>query len=608
MHLRGVGHVRRVGKAVRVELVVISMLYGIASGCVAQTFDNDSATYLPINTSASDDCLDDGQSCTVDSQCCGLCHHLDAVCYTPDWLSCDEPQHAVVPAGVIDSTPAGKLQWLQTNGYQGDIYDAHLHIYATGEPMGRMTPTGQFVVYRPVTIEEAFSLHDFFVSEHLNIVGGANLILADFGGLGDPTSQYEFQGQTLTPSYRPFEAGTSIDDDNTAAFSGANVNNAYTLYTKLASYVKEENRYRYFAFPSLDWHKIRYGILEGTFTSIEHVKKALASQIRWARDFGYDGIKFKSEWFPSSRTSAMRSLVLLETLPDAGDEPWEIDGEMFNGPGGILDTAARLGIPLLFHAGDSGARAEEFWGPDGILATVLDAHPGLKLQIAHGFVLANAHASDEHASNATVCDQRVKWVFDLFDRFDGRAGRSMLRIDLVWRFLEWWREHNELYQQGEPVEYDYRDLLIRYSRHLMLGLDPVLKEVEDYQSDGCGSNGRLEQNYVTMRSKLEGPYRPNDPSTRFLDLVDAGSTLDSIYRNNLLEEVAVDPSKAEQIGSAGVDSNNVRHVNCDRVIDYVRGLGSAINTNWRGTTPATDPLVRSMQDTLEALQARCSER
>ncbi|MFC1609798.1 Ig-like domain-containing protein [Myxococcota bacterium] len=551
-------------------------------------------------------CSDDGQACLLDDACCGICDYVEAVCISPDWLDCEAPVHPVEPSDTIDTTPGGMLRYLWDQGYQGDIYDGHIHVFATGETHARSRADGDLQVLRPITIQEHFDLHKFFTEENLNIRGGSNLALANFGGLGDPSSTFQYGGDTYPVVYWPAEAGTPPLDDNMAAFAG-NVLSAFSLYTKLASYEPSADAYHYFAFTGPDWAAIRAGILEGSITSIEGVKARLAEQLERFRDLGFDGLKFKQEWFPDTPPGVMRDLVLLETLPDVGDEPWEIDSEMFNGPGGILDTAAQLGMPIVMHAGDATARAEEFWQPNGIWATVLEAHPGLKLQIAHGFAVAWAHKDAPHVDHAEKCNQRVQWMLELFERFDGQDGRAMLSIDLVWHFMMWWKEHNDLFQRGIATDFDYRDILINESRHFLLGMDPVNRAASDFQSDGCGLNGRMERNYITYRVTMEGPYDSDSPSIRFLDLLDEEDTLTNIYHDNLFRHVSVDPDDAYQVGLAGLDTHNVRHIDCAAGIAYLEELRDSIRTDYRNTTPETDPGVLLAQQTIDDFAAKCAD-
>jgi len=502
---------------------------------------------------------------------------------------CTAPAHGIVPAESIDGSPGGQLRWLLDHGYQGDIYDAHAHLFAVPEtsllPSLTDPPVDRFVI-EPMSIADQLDAHLFYLSEHLHIRGFVNLALPNLGGLGDPSCTYEWRGGTYPMAYVPAKPGSDPGDDNLMAFAG-NVYSASALYTKFASFDPASGRHRVFAYTGLDWADIRAGVLDGSIASVEDVKARLAARIRRFREIGFDGLKFVSEWSAgrNGKWGAARNLVLLETL-DASGDPWALDGEMFNGPGGIFDIAVEVGFPVVVHGGDGGANTEAFWAPGGLWDRILDAHPGLELQIAHGHAIGNLHKGRPHeGADAEACDQVFSWMVDLFDRHDGSNGGAMVRIDMG-SLISVFAEHNSLHRSGASA-HDIRQILIDYDRHFLLGLDPINQAARTYQTEGCGAIvNPIESQYLGARVKLEGPFVEGNPKMQYLDLIGEGDTLDRIYRENLFEQLG-----------------EVSAVDVPLAIDYIEELIASVNTEYRGTTPETDPLVAALSEILAELSA-----
>lgn len=502
-------------------------------------------------------------------------------------VECSDPVHGITPADTIDASPGGQLRWLLDHGYQGDIYDAHAHLFAIPETslLPSLTdPTTDRFVIEPMPIVDQMSAYCFYLGEHLHVRGFANLAIPNLGGLGDPSSTYEWKGQIYPMAYTRAEPGSDPGDDNLMAFAG-NVYSASALYTKFASYDPVADRYNAFAYTGLDWADVRAGILDRTIVSIDDVKDRLAAQIRRFRDIGFDGLKLVSEWDfgRNGKWGVARDLVLLETL-DSETDPWTLDGEMFNAPGGVLDVAAEVGFPVVVHGGDGGPNTEAFWAPGGAWDRVLEAHPGLELQIAHGHAIGNVHKGRPHeGADAEACDRVVSWMLSLFERHDGSDGRAMVRVDMG-GLITVFAEHNRLHR-SRGTTHDARQILIDYDRHFLLGLDPINKAAVTYQTEGCGgASNPLESQYLNARIKLEGPYVAGSPQMQYLDLVGAGDTLDRIYRANLFE----------QLGT-------VSPIDIPLAIQYVEELIESVNTEYRGTTPETDPLVAALREILDQL-------
>ena len=505
---------------------------------------------------------------------------------------CTEPAHAVVPAESIGASPAGQLRWLLDHGYQGDIYDAHTHLFIVPETAllpSLIDPTEDRFVIHPMSIVDQTNAYAFYLGEYLHVRGFVNLAIPNLGGLGDPSSTYEWEGRTIPTAYVHAEPGSDPGDDNVTAFSG-NVYSASALYTKLASNDPTTGRYHAFAYTGLDWAEIRRGILDGSIASVDDVKAELAEQIRRFRDIGFDGLKFVSEWNRgrNGKWGVARHLVLLETVTEEPD-PWALDGEMFSGEGGIFDAAVEAGFPCVVHGPDGGSNTETFWAPDGVWDRVLTAHPGLELQIAHGHAIGNVHKGAPHeGAAAEQCDRVVSWMVALFDEHDGSDGAAMVRIDMG-SLITWLADHNRLYRNGVATAHDVRRILIDYDRHFLLGLDPINKAAASYQTEGCGAiDNPLESQYLNARTKLEGPYDPGNPHAQYLDLVGEGDTLDRIYRENLFEQLG------------GID--NVRPIDLPRAVEYVEELIASVNTEYRGTTAESDPLIAALREIANAFR------
>lgn len=349
-------------------------------------------------------------------------------------------------------------------------------------------------------------------------------------------------------AYQLPSANGDFDNDNGLAFTG-NIMSAAALYAKLASYGPMEDTYHSFAYTSLDLSAIRNGIEDGSITSIEGGNAGFAAQIRRASGLGFDRFKFKYELFDGvDREAAMRAIVGLEAISGA-PQPWAADGDLFNGPGGLFATATQAGMPMVIHAQDgmNWTTAVEWWSEDGLWDTILSSHPGLEITVAHGFAISNRDTDRglaHEGSQAIECDAMGVMMLDLLDKYDGLEGRSMLRIDMSGELGEWWRIHNDLYQQG-LVSYDYRNALRQYQRHFMIGSDPINTAVLTFQKESCG-DGNLERRYIGLRLRFEGPYWPDEPGVRFLNLVEPGyiEVLDAIYRENLFETVSATPEQA----------------------------------------------------------------
>jgi len=509
----------------------------------------------------------------------GIASHADA--------PCTEPAHAIVPAGSVDASPGGQLRWLLDHGYQGDIYDAHTHLFAIPETslLPSLTdPTTDRFVIEPMPIADQLAAYLFYLGEYLHVRGFVNLAIPNLGGLGDPSSTYAWRGETYPMAYTQAAPGSDPGDDNLMAFAG-NVYSASALYTKFASYDPQTGRYHAFAYTGLDWADVRAGILEGTITSIEGVKERLATQIRRFRRVGFDGLKFVNEWNSgrNGKWGVARPLVLLETV-DGSDDPWALDGEIFNGPGGILDTAVEVGFPVVVHGGDGGPNTEAFWAPGGVWDHVLDAHPGLELQIAHGHAIGNVHKGQPHeGAEAEACDRVISWMVELFERHDGSDGKAMVRVDMG-SLIRVLAEHNRLYRAGASA-HDVRQIVIDYDRHFVLGLDPINKGATSFQTEDCGGiTNPLESQYLSARIKLEGPYVEGNPKSQYLDLVGESDTLDRIYRENLFE----------QLGT-------ISPVDVQLAIEYVEELIESVRTEYRGTAPETDPLIAALQEILDQM-------
>jgi len=264
-------------------------------------------------------------------------------------------------------------------------------------------------------------------------------------------------------------------------------------------------------------------------------------------------------------------------------------------------------MPLVIHAPDGDP--QKWWAQGGVWDRVLSAHPGLELTIAHGFSIANQDTGRDlpHVgSEAAACDETVGAMVALFDEHDGGPGKAMLRVDMVGKFTKWWVAHNDMYQQGLISSYDYKDLLKTYKRHLMIGSDPILNAARVYQSDGCGANAPLlEQRYLNVRMRFEGPYWPNNPQVRYMDLAKPAyvEIPDAIYRESLFETVA---ASAAQAGPAGRDANGVRRIDCAKASLLFDELIASVRTADRGTTPQSDPLLLFLEREKQAFVARCA--
>jgi hypothetical protein len=550
-------------------------------------------------------CLADGEACHVDADCCGICDLTSARCDTPAWLSCKEPAHAIVPADAPDTSPGGQLRYLLDHGYQGDIYDGHGHQFAIPETSGMpdlANPEQYRFVTRPLPLAQQVDLYSYYAGEHLGVRGSINLALPNLGGLGDPTSSYEYQGESYLMAYTPAEAGQSADDDNVLAFAG-NVMSAAALYTKQRSYEPATSSYHSFAYSGMDWADVRAGIEDGSIADMDGVKSRLEAQAARLRDLGFDGLKFVSEWNAgrNGKWGVARPLVGLESVASESD-PWTLDGDLFNGPGGIFDTAAKLGLSVLVHATD-GASPTLFWQQGGVWDQILTAHPGLKLTVAHGFAFIDIHGGKSHAQAAAACDALVDDMKLLFSEHDGTADKSMITVDMLVPFIAWWVEHNQLFQQspGDFV-HDYRQLFIEHRRHFVLGMDLINGAVRAFQSDGCGSQDNpVETAYLNARIQLEGPWG----GPHLLDLVGAGDTLDRVYRQNVFAAVVAGDAPGH-VGPAGVDANGVRRIDCAAAGEYLAELRESVRTVDRGTSAGTDPLVLAQEQIRDAFLAGCA--
>jgi len=536
-----------------------------------------------------------------------VCDFETAHCSSPAWLDCAEPAHRLVPAAEAGPSPAGQLRYLVDSGYQGDIYDAHTHLFAIPSTSGLpdlSDPDKYRFLARPMSIAKHYQLHRFYGGEHLRLRGFINLALPNMAGLGEPTSSYQYDGNSYLMAYTPAVAGDTADDDNYLAFAG-NTMSAAALYTKQASFEPATDSYHSFAHAGLDWAEIRSGILDKTISSMADVKSRLSAQIYRMRDIGFDGLKLVNEWTAgrNGKWGAARPLVGLESLTDEED-PWALTGEMFNGNGGIFATAAKLGMSATVHGPDSQNNAEPYWQSGGVWDQVLSAHKGLRLTIAHGFALIKIHSGKPHFDqDPDRCDAVVEMMSKLFDEHDGKSGRSALRVDMLGAFINWWVEHNRLFQDDPgSVSHDYRAAFIKYQRHFVLGLDAVNSAARAFQSEACGAaHNPLETSLLSARIALEGPWQGN---VRNLDLVGEPGVLSHIYRDNIFELAAVGTSP-EHRGPAGVDTNGVRRIDCSLAAQHLSALRGSVRSEQRGLAPNADPLRRSLQEIAELLSSSC---
>jgi hypothetical protein len=346
--------------------------------------------------------------------------------------------------------------------------------------------------------------------------------------------------------------------------------------------------------------------VDGTIADMPQLWARLGRQLERFRDLGFDGIKLVNEWSTgrNGKWGVARPLVGLERLVPAAD-PWALDGEMINGSGGILAKAAELGMSVLIHGPDGGREVARFWSAGGVWDRVLAAHPGLKLTIAHGLAISSVHRGAPHqGAGAQECDAVVGMMLDLLDKHDGAGGRAIVRIELMASFIRFWVEHNQAFRAGLAATHDYRAQLVAHHRQFMLGLDPINAAAAAYQSDGCGAQSHFEGSYLSARMLLEGPYVQGSPSARFLNLVGEAGVLDHLYRQNLLAAVAAG-SHPGHVGAAGVDTRGNRRVDCGGAITYVEELRDSVRTDYRRTTPASDPLRATLGEIADEMRARC---